>query len=77
MLSTTSTVDEPQLASDAIYHSYPSESRGGRSPTWLSEGGWVGGGGGEIEVEGGGPLECSPPARQGRAALEADGSDES
>ena len=35
----SSTVDAPQSASNAIYHSYPSERRGGRSPTWLSEGG--------------------------------------
>jgi hypothetical protein len=39
--NSSSTVDTPQSASKAIYHSYPSESRGGRSPTWLSEGGWV------------------------------------
>jgi len=45
--SVSSTVDTPQSASKAIYHSYLSESRGGRSPTWLSEGGWAGGGGGK------------------------------
>jgi hypothetical protein len=28
-------------------HSLPSESRGGPGPTWLSEGGWAGGGGGK------------------------------
>jgi len=39
--SASSTVDTPQSASNAIYHSYLSESRGGRSPTWLSEGGWA------------------------------------
>ena len=39
----SSTVNEPQSASKAIYHSLPSESRGGQSPTWLSEGGWAGG----------------------------------
>jgi hypothetical protein len=43
--SVSSTVDEPQSASKAIYHSLPSESRGGPGPTWLSEGGWAGGGG--------------------------------
>jgi hypothetical protein len=40
----SSTVDNPQSASKAIYHSYLSESRGGPGPTWLSEGGWAGGG---------------------------------
>ena len=59
------------------FHSYLSESRGGPGPTWLSEGGWAGGGGGKTEFEGVPPLECSPPARQRRAAGEADGSDES
>jgi len=62
-LSGSSTVDAPQSASKALYHSYLSESRGGPGPTWLSEGGWAGGGGGKIEVEGVGLLECSPPAR--------------
>ncbi len=53
----SSTVDAPQSASNAIFHSLPSESRGGRSPTWLSEGGWAGGGGGK---KGG---RRRPPAR--------------
>jgi len=43
----SSTVDTLQSASNAIYHSYLSERLGGRSPTWLSEGGWAGGGGGK------------------------------
>jgi len=34
-------------------------------------------GAGKMKFEGVGPLECRPPARQRRAALEADGSDES
>jgi len=71
-----STVDESQSASNAIYHSYPSEGRGGPGPTWLSEGGWAGGGGGKKEFEGVGPLEGSPPARRRRAALEDGGTDE-
>ena len=53
-------------------HSYLSESRGGPGPTWLSEGGREGGGGGKIEDEGVGPPECSPPARQRRAAGEVE-----
>ena len=72
----SSTVDTPQSASNAIYHSYPSESRGGPGPTWLSEGGWAGGGGGKKEFEGVGPLEGSPSARRRRAALEDGGTDE-
>ena len=68
----SSTVDEPQSAAKAIYHSYLSESRSGPGATWLSEGGWAGGGGGEKEFEGVPPLECSPPARRKRAAGEAD-----
>jgi hypothetical protein len=55
--STPSTVDAPQSVSNAIYHSYLSERRGGRSPTWLSEGGRAGGGGGKKGVRG------RPPAR--------------
>jgi len=43
----SSTVDTLQSTSNAIYHSYLSERLGGRSPTWLSEGGWAGGGGGK------------------------------
>ena len=62
--SAPSTVDESQSASKAIYHSYPSESRGGPGPTWLSEGGWAVGGGGKKEVEGVLLPECSPPARR-------------
>jgi hypothetical protein len=65
--SASSTVDTPQSASNAIFHSYLSESRGGPGPTWLSEGGWAGGGGGTETVEGVPSLECSPPARQRRA----------
>ena len=53
----SSTVDAPQSASKAIYHSYLSESRGGLGPTWLSEGGWAGGGGGKNRVR------RRPPAR--------------
>ena len=34
-----STIDKFQSASNAIFHSYLSESRGGPGPTWLSEGG--------------------------------------
>jgi hypothetical protein len=49
MRSASSTVDIPQSASNAIFHSYLSESRGGPGPTWLSEGGWAGGGGGKKE----------------------------
>ena len=37
----SSTVDIPQSASNAIFHSYLSESLVGRSPSWLSEGGWA------------------------------------
>jgi len=47
--SASSTVGTLQSTSTAIFHSYLSESRGGRSPTWLSEGGWAGGGGGKKE----------------------------
>jgi len=64
--SSSSTVDEPQSAAKAIYHSYLSESRGGPGPTWLSEGGWAGGGGGEKALDGVRAPECSPPARQRR-----------
>jgi len=74
--SASSTVDAPQSASNAIYHSYSSERRGGRSPTWLSEGGWAGGGGGEKEFEGVPPLECSPPARRRRARSRTGGTEE-
>ena len=73
----SSTVDTPQSASKAIYHSYPSESLAGRSPSWLSEGGWAGSGGGKMEADSVSPLEGSPPARLRRAADEAAGSDES
>ena len=66
----------PQSASKAIDHSYLSESRGGPGPTWLFEGGWAGGGGGELEADGLPSHECSPPARQRRAALEDGGTDE-
>jgi len=57
----SSTVNEPQSASNQQYkHSYLSESRGGQSPTWLSEGGREGAlsgdeklfaGANELEVE--------------------------
>jgi len=67
MQGVNSTVGTQQSASDAIYHSYLSESRGGPGPTWLSEGGWVGGGGEEIEFDGVGQPEFSPPARRRRA----------
>jgi hypothetical protein len=46
----SSTVGAPQSVSKAIFHSYLSESLGGPGPTWLSEGGWAGGGGGKNEV---------------------------
>jgi len=49
-------------------HSLPSERRGGPGPTWLSEGGWAGGGGGKMEADGFSLLECSPPARRRRAS---------
>ena len=74
--SASSTVDEPQSAVKAINHSYLSESRGGPGPTWLSEGGWAGGGGGKLALEGVRAPKFSPPARRRRAALEDDGTDE-
>ena len=58
-------------------HSLPSERRGGPGPSRLSEGGGAGGGGGEKEVEGVPTHDRSPPARSRRAAVEADGTDES
>ena len=65
----SSTVDEPQSAPKAIYHSYLSESRGGPGPTWLSEGGWAGGGGGKNRVRGRRPAKMqpagAPQAREG------------
>ena len=35
------------ITHELTFHSYLSESRGGPGPTWFSEGGWAGGGGGE------------------------------
>ena len=72
----SSTVDESQSASKAIYHSYLSERRGGPGPTWLSEGGWAGGGGGKMEADGVPSHKCSPPARQRRARALTGGTEE-
>ena len=71
--SVSSTVDAPQSASKATYHSYLSERRGGPGPTWLSEGGWAGGGGGKKEADGVPRLECSPPARRKARSPEVPG----
>ena len=68
--SASSTVDPSQSASNAIYHSYLSESLAGRSPSWLSEGGWAGGGGGKNGVRGRPSARMqpagAPKARSGR-----------
>ena len=74
--SASSTVDKPQSATKAIFHSYLSESLAGRSPSWLSEGGWAGGGGGELEFESDPPLRFSPPSRRRRVAISDGGTDE-
>ncbi len=61
--SVNSTVDIFQSVSNATFHSYLSESRGGPGNVTFRgrEGGGVGAG--KKEFEGVNPPECSPPAR--------------